>query len=192
MLPQDPTLFSGTIRENLDPFGMHSDDALWDALGKSQLREAVEALPQQLSTDVGDGGELLSVGQRQLLCLGRAVLRDSRLLVMDECTASVDVRTDSKIQMMIREVFGRCTVFAIAHRLGTIIDYDAVAVLEQARLVEFGRPAELLAPGHDGPLSKLVDRTGPALSAHLRSIALGAAKFDAEALALEQAVGDAN
>lgn len=88
------------------------------------------------------------------------------------------------------QVFEGCTVFAIAHRLGTIIDYDRVAVLEQSRLVEFGRPAELLAPGYDGPLSKLVDRTGPALSSHLRSIALGAAEFDAEELARQQAAGN--
>ena len=83
-------------------------------------------------------------------------------------------------------MFNGCTVFAIAHRLGTIIDYDRVAVLEQAKLVEFGHPAELLAPGRDGPLSKLVDRTGPALSAHLRSIAMGAAEFNVEVLALKQ------
>jgi ABC-type multidrug transport system fused ATPase/permease subunit len=181
MLPQDPTLFSGSIRQNLDPFGKHDDGALWRSLEQAELRETIEELPEMLDQNVGDGGEMLSVGQRQLLCLARAVLRDTKLLVMDECTASVDVRTDAKLQKMIREVFHSCTVFAIAHRLGTIIDYDRVAVLDQGRLVEFGSPVDLLGGGHEpqegkagtGAFAQLVDRCGASMAAHLRSVVRG-------------------
>lgn len=101
----------------------------------------------------------------------------------------VDVRTDAKIQLMIREVFRSCTVFAIAHRLGTIIDYDKVAVLQASKLVEFGPPSELLCEGHDGAFSKLIDRTGNSMSSHLRAIARGAAEFNAQEL-LEMKEGE--
>ena len=173
MLPQDPTLFAGSVRSNLDPFSDATDAEVWEALHRAQMDEAVRALPAGLDSEVGEGGGSFSVGQRQLLCLARAVLRDSRLLVMDECTASVDVATDGKIQAMIREVFADCTIFAIAHRLATIIDYDHILVLEQGTIAESGHPADLLRDP-DGQLSALVDQSGPSMAAHLRSVAAAA------------------
>jgi hypothetical protein len=117
---------------------------VWEALRRAQIQDSVRALPSGLESEVGEGGSAFSVGQRQLLCLARAVLRKSKLLVMDECTASVDVATDGKIQEMIRQVFTNCTIFAIAHRLATIIDYDKILLLDEGSLKECGHPAELL------------------------------------------------
>ena len=167
MLPQDPTLFSGTIRQNLDPFEQHGDAELTAALEKAQLQQTFGRQGQTLDSQVGEGGGSLSVGQRQLLCFARALLRGSKLLVMDECTANVDVETDAVLQKMVREVFKDCTIFTIAHRLATVIDYDRIAVLDSGRLVEFGVPAELLETG--GHLTRLVEQTGPVMAAHLRA-----------------------
>jgi ABC-type multidrug transport system fused ATPase/permease subunit len=176
MLPQDPTLFSGSIRENLDPFKEHTDSALLAALTKAQLRDAFEQQGKTLDTDVGEGGGSLSVGQRQLLCFARAMLRGSTILVMDECTANVDVETDALLQQMVRtKPWVDCTIFTIAHRLATVIDYDKIAVLETGRLVEYGAPAALLRDPQ-GHLTGLVDQTGPTMSAHLRQAAQAAEK----------------
>lgn len=158
------------MRTNLDPFDEHSDADVWRALEQAQMHDAIAKLADKLATEVGDGGGSFSVGERQLLCLGRAILRDSRLLVMDECTASVDVRTDEKIQVMIRDVFKDCTVFAIAHRLATIIDYDKVVVLDKGELQQFGPPATLLKDT-GGIFYSLVEETGPAVRAHLHELA---------------------
>lgn len=174
MLPQDPTLFSGTIRQNLDPFAEHTDGALLEALAKAQLHDAFEQQGKSLDTDVGEGGGSLSVGQRQLLCFARAMLRGSKILVMDECTANVDVETDALLQQMVRlKPWSDCTIFTIAHRLATVIDYDRIAVLETGRLAEYGAPAELLRIP-DGHLAKLVEQTGPTMATHLRRTAFAA------------------
>jgi ATP-binding cassette, subfamily C (CFTR/MRP), member 4 len=145
VIPQDPMLFSDSVRNNLDPLGEHSDDRLWDALEAAQLSDAVKAMPQGLETQLSEGGSNLSVGQRQLVCLARAILRQSKVLVLDEATANIDSATDGIIQHAIRTRFRGCTVLTIAHRINTIIDSDMVLVLESGRVVEFGAPANLLA-----------------------------------------------
>lgn len=155
IIPQDPVLFTGTIRYNLDPFDEYSDDRLWESLTRVRLRRYVKKLPGQLQAEVSQGGENFSVGQRQLFCMARALLRQSRVLILDEATASVDVETDSLIQSMVREEFKECTVLTIAHRLDTIMDYNKVLVLDRGVKVEFGAPADLLT-NPNGAFSSLV------------------------------------
>ncbi|MED6218009.1 Multidrug resistance-associated protein 5 [Stylosanthes scabra] len=144
IIPQDPTLFEGTIRGNLDPLGEHSDKAIWEALDKSQLGEVIRSKGQKLDTPVLENGDNWSVGQRQLVALGRALLKQSKILVLDEATASVDSATDNLIQKIIREEFKECTVCTIAHRIPTVIDSDLVLVLSDGRVAEFDTPSRLL------------------------------------------------
>ncbi|KAM8825503.1 multidrug resistance-associated protein 1-like isoform 1-T1 [Synchiropus picturatus] len=144
IIPQDPVLFSGTLRMNLDPFDKYSDEEVWGALEFSHLKNFVSGLPDQLQHECSEGGENLSVGQRQLLCLARALLRKTKVLVLDEATAAVDMETDNLIQSTIRTQFEDCTVLTIAHRLNTIMDYTRVLVLDHGRMKEFGTPEELL------------------------------------------------
>jgi ABC-type multidrug transport system fused ATPase/permease subunit len=155
IIPQDPTLFSGPLRYNLDPQKAHADEALWRALERVQLGAAVRALGG-LDAPLTEGGDNLSVGQRQLLCMARARLRQARVLVLDEATASVDVQTDAMIQTMVREAFKGTTVLIVAHRINTILDCDRVMVLDQGRVAEFGSPAELRAKGDASMFAQLV------------------------------------
>nr|QVT92353.1 ABC transporter [Salvia miltiorrhiza] len=122
IIPQEPVLFEGTIRSNIDPLGLHSDDEIWKSLERCQLKDVVSAKPEKLDSSVTDSGDNWSVGQRQLLCLGRVMLKRSRILFMDEATASVDSQTDAVIQRIIRQDFSACTVITIAHRIPTVID----------------------------------------------------------------------
>ncbi|PNH11698.1 Canalicular multispecific organic anion transporter 1, partial [Tetrabaena socialis] len=177
IIPQDPFMFSGTVRHNLDPFDTATDDELWkvgrkgarpqvcllsppsfgprpapcpppppsrQAVDSVGLRPAISALEDKLGAKVVDGGANFSLGQRQLFCLGRAMLRQSRILMLDEATASVDVDTDSNIQAALRVQFGDCTCLTIAHRLNTIMDADRVVVMDNGRVVEDDDPAVLL------------------------------------------------
>ncbi|KAK6164406.1 hypothetical protein DH2020_001270 [Rehmannia glutinosa] len=144
IIPQDPTLFEGTIRGNLDPLGEHSDHEIWQALDKSQLGEIIRQKKHKLDTPVIENGDNWSVGQRQLVSLGRALLKQSRILVLDEATASVDSATDNLIQKIIRTEFKDCTVCTVAHRIPTVIDSDLVLVLSDGRVAEFDSPLRLL------------------------------------------------
>ncbi|XP_016840841.1 multidrug resistance-associated protein 1 isoform X10 [Nasonia vitripennis] len=144
IIPQDPVLFSGSLRLNLDPFNKCSDDDLWRALAHAHLKDFVQTLPNGLSHEVTEGGDNLSVGQRQLICLARALLRKTKVLILDEATAAVDLETDDLIQRTIREEFKECTVLTIAHRLNTILDSDRVIVLDKGAIVEFESPDSLL------------------------------------------------
>ncbi|KAH9380804.1 hypothetical protein HPB48_020242 [Haemaphysalis longicornis] len=141
---QDPVLFSGTLRSNLDPFDKLSDEELWRALEHSHLKEFVTGLEMGLQHNITEGGDNISVGQRQLVCLARALLRKSRILILDEATAAVDMETDDLIQATIRREFSDCTIITIAHRLNTVLDYDRIMVLDRGDIVEFDAPRELL------------------------------------------------
>ncbi|CAF4848492.1 unnamed protein product [Pieris macdunnoughi] len=144
IIPQDPVLFSGTLRMNLDPFETFTDDQIWRSLEHAHLKAFVQGLPSGLLHEVSEGGGNLSVGQRQLVCLARALLRKTPLLVLDEATAAVDLETDDLIQKTIRTEFASCTVLTIAHRLNTIMDSTRVMVLDKGQLVEYAPPEQLL------------------------------------------------
>lgn len=150
IIPQEPVLFSGTLRYNLDPFEEYSDAKLWNALEEVQLKDVIQELPAGLLSYISEGGTNFSVGQRQLICLARAILRDNKILVMDEATANVDSNTDALIQKTIRSKFVNCTVLTIAHRLNTIMDSDKIIVMNEGKCVEFGTPYELLT-AKEGP-----------------------------------------
>ncbi|XP_053094677.1 ATP-binding cassette sub-family C member 3 isoform X5 [Pangasianodon hypophthalmus] len=145
IIPQEPVLFSGTLRMNLDPFDKYSDDDIWNALKLSHLHKFVSNQQAKLELECTEGGENLSVGQRQLVCLARALLRKTRILILDEATAAIDLETDDLIQSTIRTQFEDCTVFTIAHRLNTIMDYTRVLVLDKGQIAEFDTPANLIA-----------------------------------------------
>uniref|UniRef100_A0A8C9DN19 Multidrug resistance-associated protein 4 n=1 Tax=Prolemur simus TaxID=1328070 RepID=A0A8C9DN19_PROSS len=170
IIPQEPVLFTGTMRKNLDPFNEHTDEELWNALNEVQLKEAIEDLPGKMDTELAESGSNFSVGQRQLVCLARAILKKNRILIIDEATANVDPRTDELIQKKIREKFAHCTVLTIAHRLNTIIDSDKIMVLDSGRLKEYDEPYVLLQ-NKESLFYKMVQQLGKAEAAALTETA---------------------
>ncbi|KAK7331399.1 hypothetical protein VNO77_25623 [Canavalia gladiata] len=171
IIPQAPVLFSGTVRFNLDPFNEHNDADLWEALERAHLKDVIRRNSLGLDAEVSEAGENFSVGQRQLLSLARALLRRSKILVLDEATAAVDVRTDALIQKTIREEFKSCTMLIIAHRLNTIIDCDRILLLHGGKVLEYDTPEELLS-NEGSSFSKMVQSTGAANAQYLRGLVL--------------------
>lgn len=170
IIPQSPVLFSGTVRYNLDPFDEHPDEALWEALRLSGMDEVVATL----ADEVTENGDCYSQGQRQLLCLSRALLRKPKVLILDEATASVDPRTDALVQRTLRSEFAESSVICVAHRLLTLADYDRIVCMSEGRAVEQGTPLKLLQD-EDGMLTGLVRATGEENEAQFREIAATAA-----------------
>ncbi|XP_045472447.1 probable multidrug resistance-associated protein lethal(2)03659 [Harmonia axyridis] len=170
IIPQEPVLFSGTMRKNLDPFEEYSDEVLWNALEQVELKETVDEMTQGLHSLVSDSGSNFSVGERQLVCLARALIRNNKILVLDEATANVDPYTDSLIQKTIRNKFADCTVLTVAHRLNTVMDSDKILVMRAGRVEEFDHP-HLLLEKKEGLLYGLVQATGETTSKQLETIA---------------------
>ncbi|KAJ2737623.1 hypothetical protein H4R23_001706 [Coemansia sp. Cherry 401B] len=156
IIPQDPVLFAGSVRENLDPFNHYSDQDIWQALEHAHLADFIRTKEERLDYAVTQGGENFSVGQRQLICLARALLKRAQVLVLDEATAAIDNETDTIIQESIRKEFKDCTVLTIAHRLNTIIDSDMILVVDGGRLAEYDTPQNLLE-NENSLFAKLVE-----------------------------------
>ncbi|KAJ3416990.1 Multidrug resistance-associated protein 1 [Chytridiales sp. JEL 0842] len=180
IITQEPVLFSGSIRLNLDVEGNRTDDELWEVLKLIGLKEYVDSLPEKLDSEIAEGGSSLSVGQRQLMCLGRSLLHKSKILVLDEATASVDQAADELIQKSIRTHFADSTVISIAHRLNTVAGFDKILVLDDGVAVEYDRPSVLM--NQNGMFRQLAERTGKANFVLLKEIA---AEHDAEMEAKE-------
>lgn len=170
IIPQEPVLFSGTMKKNLDPFNEYSDEVLWKALEQVELKEAVIDLGNGLDSQISEGGANFSVGQRQLVCLARALIRKNKILVLDEATANVDPQTDVLIQKTIRTKFSDCTVLTIAHRLHTIMDSDKILLMSNGCISDYDDPHHLLQK-ESGLLHELVEATGNVSSKNLRNIA---------------------
>ncbi|XP_066999504.1 ATP-binding cassette sub-family C member 4 [Anabrus simplex] len=166
IIPQEPVLFSASLRNNLDPFNEFDDSMLWSALEEVELKSAVDSLDFMVT----EGGNNFSVGQRQLVCLARAILRNNKILVLDEATANVDPETDALIQETIRKKFKNCTVLTIAHRLNTIMDSDMVLVMDAGTMVEYDHPF-LLLQNQSGYFYNLVQETGKTMAEQLQSVA---------------------
>ncbi|KAJ8933695.1 hypothetical protein NQ314_013861 [Rhamnusium bicolor] len=169
IIPQDPVLFSGTLRYNLDPFEEYSDEVLYRAIEDVELKDPANII-NRLENRVMDRGSNYSVGQRQLICLARAIVRNNKILMLDEATANVDPQTDALIQKTIRKKFANCTVLTVAHRLNTIMDSDKVLVMDSGTMVEFDHP-HILLQNQNSMFYKMVMESGKSMSEQLKRIA---------------------
>jgi ATP-binding cassette, subfamily C (CFTR/MRP), member 1 len=183
IIPQEPVMFSGTLRSNLDPFGLRSDSELIASLEACLLGPTFKALKNGLDTAVDFAGSNFSLGQQQLVCLARAMLCKSKLLLLDEATAALDSETDAAVQKVLRQHFADRTTMTIAHRLDTIIDSDRILVLDAGRVIEFASPSSLLSD-ESSSFSGLCKRTGPAQYRALCAAAHAAAN-QGQAVAME-------
>jgi len=182
MIPQTPYIFSETIRTNIDPLGLSTDDEIWDVLEDVRLKEHIAKQSDGLETKINGGSSIFSVGQKQLVCLARVVLKPAPVLIMDEATANMDHDTDNFLQQKIDQRFADSTRFTIAHRLTTIANYDKVLVLSKGRKVEFDEPYKLLVKdigdeeltNKEGHFSVMVQNTGPISSKQIFEIAKNA------------------
>jgi len=172
IIPQDPVMFSSSLRYNLDPFDRASEGEIHEVLARVHLSEMVAGFPDGLQHEISEGGENLSQGQRQLVCIARALLRRSKILILDEATSSVDAETDALIQSTIRINFAHATVLSIAHRLDTIVDADRILLMSDGRPIEFDAPAKLLTS--ESHFKQLVMEGGQANFARLQALALEA------------------
>jgi len=186
IIPQEPVMFVGTIRSNLDPFNRCTDEEIWRSLDAVHLGDKIRNSPFKLETPVSENGKSVSQGQRQLICIARAILSKAKVLVLDEATASLDAQTDHLIQETIRANFKDLTMLTIAHRLNTIIESDRVLVMDAGKIVEFDEPIELLkTEGHFHDLCKQAGDAGfsklkeCAESAHAIRVASGYVKPEA-------------
>jgi len=179
IIPQVPFIFTGTVKQNIDPLGEFTDDQIWNALQEVRLKEHVNKLKDKLETNITNASEVFSVGQKQLICLARTLLKPSKILVLDEATANMDTGTDNFIQQKIMDRFTETTLFTIAHRLSTIANYDRVLVLDKGRKVEFDAPYRLLVnnigdttvTNTTGYFGSMVMNTGPKTAQQILNIA---------------------
>lgn len=169
VIPQEPVCFSGTIRSNLDMFGEHDDEAVKEALNTCGLADSMP-VNADLDYKISENGGNLSIGQRQLLCLGRVLLKNSQVLVLDEATSSVSLAIDEQIQEILKTKLSHCTILMVAHRLQTVMQADKIIVMDAGRVTEVGKPSELLR--FESQFSAMVEETGPETSTHLRHLAL--------------------